>query len=53
MNAISDDTIAIIANSTGELEIDYQPDSLLSPPSGFWSYSYPRRTGSTQKVVLP
>jgi hypothetical protein len=42
-----------IANSSGELEIDYQPDSLLNPPSGFWSYTYPRRTGSTQKVVLP
>ena len=42
-----------IANSSGELEVDYQPDSLLNPPSGFWSYIYPRRTGSTQKVVLP
>ena len=42
-----------IANASGELEIDYQPDSLLNPPSGFWSYIYPRRTGSTQKVVLP
>jgi hypothetical protein len=42
-----------ITASTGELEIDFQPDSLLNPPSGFWSYSYPRRTGSTQKVVLP
>jgi hypothetical protein len=42
-----------IANGSGELEIDYQPDSLLNPPSGFWSYIYPRRTGSTQKVVLP
>ncbi len=42
-----------IANASGELEIDYQPDSLLNPPSGFWTYSYPRRTGTTQKVVLP
>jgi hypothetical protein len=42
-----------IANSSGELEVDYQPDSLLSPPNGFWTYTYPRRTGSTQKVVLP
>jgi len=41
-----------IANSGGELEVDYQPDSLLSPPSGFWSYIYPRRTGSTQKGPL-
>jgi Carbohydrate binding domain len=42
-----------IANSSGELEIDYQPDSLLNPPPGFWSYSYTRRPMSTQKVVLP
>src|SRR5215212_2264616 len=42
-----------IANSSGELEVDYQPDSLLNPPSGFWSYTYSRRTGSTQKAVLP
>jgi hypothetical protein len=42
-----------IANSSGELEVDYQPESLLNPPPGFWSYTYTRRTGSTQKVVLP
>ena len=42
-----------IANSSGELEIDYQPDALLNPPPGFWSYTYPRRTGSTTKAVLP
>jgi hypothetical protein len=42
-----------ITSSSGELEINYLPDSLLNPPSGFWSYAYPRRTGSTQKVVLP
>jgi hypothetical protein len=42
-----------ITNNTGELEIDYQPDSLLNPPPGFWSYTYARRTGSTKKVVLP
>ena len=42
-----------IANSSGELEVEYQPDSLLNPPPGFWSYSYVRRTSSTQKVVLP
>jgi hypothetical protein len=42
-----------IANSSGELEIDYLPDSLLNPPPGFWSYTYTRRTGSTQKAVLP
>ena len=42
-----------IANASGELEVDYQPDSLLNPPPGFWSYKYTGRTGSTQKVVLP
>jgi hypothetical protein len=42
-----------IANSSGELEVDYQPDSLLNPPPGFWSYTYSRRATSTQKVVLP
>jgi hypothetical protein len=42
-----------IANASGELEVDYQPDSLLNPPPGFWSYMYSRRAGSTQKVVLP
>ncbi len=42
-----------IANASDELEVDYQPDSLLNPPPGFWSYTYPRRTNSVQKVVLP
>jgi hypothetical protein len=42
-----------IANASGELEVDYEPDSLLNPPPGFWSYLYPRRTASVQKVVLP
>jgi hypothetical protein len=42
-----------VTSSSGELEVNYLSDSLLSPPSGFWSYSYPRRTGSTRKVVLP
>ena len=38
-----------IANSSGELEVDYQPDSLLNPPSGFWSYTYPRRPARRKK----
>jgi len=42
-----------ITSSSGELEIEYQPDSLLNPPPGFWSYIYTRRINSTQKVVLP
>ena len=42
-----------IANSSGELEVDYQPDSLLNPPPGFWSYTYSRRAASTRKAVLP
>jgi hypothetical protein len=42
-----------IANSSGELEVDFLPESLLNPPPGFWSYDYVRRTSSTQKAVLP
>ncbi len=43
-----------IANSSGELEVEFQPDSLLNPPPGFWApYSYTRRPASVRKVVLP
>jgi hypothetical protein len=43
-----------ITNSSGELEVDYQPDSLLNPPPGFLApYSYARRPYSVRKVVLP
>ena len=43
-----------INNSSGELEIDYQPDALLNPPPGFTApYSYYRRTNSLQKAVSP
>ncbi len=43
-----------ISNSSGELEIDYQPDALLNPPPGFTTpYSYYRRTNSLQKAVSP
>ena len=43
-----------IANSSGELEVEYQRDSLLNPPPGFWApYSYLRRPASAEKVVLP
>jgi hypothetical protein len=43
-----------INTSSGELEVEYLPDSLLNPPSGFTApYTYSRRTGSTQKAVLP
>ncbi len=43
-----------ISNSSGELEIDYQPDALLNPPPGFTApYSYYRRTNSLQKAVSP
>ncbi|MEX0613377.1 MAG: carbohydrate binding domain-containing protein [Pirellulales bacterium] len=43
-----------IANSSGELTVDFQPESLLNPPPGFWApYSYPRRPASARKVVLP
>jgi hypothetical protein len=43
-----------IANSSGVLEVAYQPDALLNPPPGFWAPStYQRRPASTRKVVLP
>jgi hypothetical protein len=43
-----------ISNSSGELEIQYQPDALLNPPPGFAApYSYFRRTNSLQKAVAP
>jgi hypothetical protein len=43
-----------ISNSSGELEVDFQPDSLLSPPPGFAApYLFQRRPVSVQKVVLP
>lgn len=43
-----------ISNSSGELEVDFQPDSLLNPPPGFLApYSYVRRPASARKVVLP
>jgi hypothetical protein len=43
-----------IANSSGELEVDFQPDSLLNPPPGFTAPSVlQRRPVSVQKVVLP
>lgn len=43
-----------IANASGELEVDFQPDALLNPPAGFWApYSFSRRPASARKVVLP
>jgi hypothetical protein len=41
-----------INNSSGELDVDFQQESLLSPPPGFTDpYSYLRRPGSGRKVV--
>jgi hypothetical protein len=41
-----------IANSSGELEVQFQPDSLLNPPPGFFApYSYWRRPASARKAV--
>jgi hypothetical protein len=41
-----------VSNSSGELEVQFQPDSLLNPPPGFWApYSYMRRPSSARKVV--
>lgn len=43
-----------IRNSSGELEVDFQPDSLLNPPPGFAApYTYERRPDSVRKAVLP
>jgi hypothetical protein len=43
-----------ITNSAGELDVEYQPDSLLNPPPGFLApYLHSRRPGSVQKAVLP
>jgi hypothetical protein len=43
-----------LTNSAGEIEIEYQPDSLLNPPPGFLApYSQLRRPGSVHKAVLP
>jgi hypothetical protein len=43
-----------ITNSSGELEVEYQSDSLLNPPPGFLDpYAYLRRPTSARKVVLP
>lgn len=42
-----------ITSSGGELEVEYQPEALLNPPPGFWSYLHARRFGSARKAVLP
>jgi hypothetical protein len=43
-----------LANSSGTLDVEFQPDSLLKPPPGFLaSPSYVRRAGSATKTVLP
>jgi hypothetical protein len=43
-----------ITNSNGELDVQYQADSLLNPPPGFLApYTHSRRPGSVQKAVLP
>ena len=43
-----------IANSSGALEVEFQPDSLLNPPPGFLApTTYSRRPSSATKAVLP
>jgi hypothetical protein len=43
-----------IANSSGALDVDFYPDSLLNPPPGFFApYTYQRRPAAARKVVLP
>lgn len=41
-----------ISDSSGELEVEFLPDSLLNPPPGFSApYTYVRRAASLQKAV--
>jgi hypothetical protein len=43
-----------IANSSGTLDVEFQPDSLLNPPPGFLApTTFLRRKGSATKAVLP
>jgi hypothetical protein len=43
-----------INSSSGELDIEYLPDSLLNPPPGFTApYTYQRRAASMRKAVAP
>jgi hypothetical protein len=43
-----------LTSSSGELEVEYLPDSLLNRPPGFTApYSYFRRAASVQKAVAP
>jgi len=43
-----------LSSSSGELEVEYLPDSLLNPPPGFTApYSYYRRAATLQKAVAP
>jgi hypothetical protein len=43
-----------ILNSSGELEIEFQTDSLLNPPPGLFApYTYQRRAASAQKALAP
>jgi Carbohydrate binding domain len=43
-----------LTSSSGELEVENLPDSLLNPPPGFTGpYSYFRRPASVQKAVAP
>jgi hypothetical protein len=41
-------------NPSGELEVEFLPDSLLNPPPGFTApYTYIRRSASVAKAVAP
>jgi hypothetical protein len=43
-----------VSSSSGELEVEFVPESLLNPPPGFTApYTYPRRSASMQKAVAP
>jgi hypothetical protein len=43
-----------IGSSSGELDVEYQPYSLVNPPPGFFApYTYVRRPDGIRKAVLP
>lgn len=43
-----------ISDSSGSLEVEFQPDSLINPPPGFREpYTYERRPGAARMTVMP
>ena len=43
-----------LSGASGTLEVEFEPDSLLNPPPGFFApYTYVRRPISVRKTVAP